>query len=61
MTSGQQHRLLELSIGLFGALDAADTLSTDRDAADKLYCAALILSRQLKQLVDEIDTNGAKQ
>lgn len=55
MTSEQHHRLTEISIGLFGTLDAMDTLCNDRDATDALQAAALALSLSLKTLVDEIE------
>ena len=36
MTAEQHQRLTEIAIGLFGCLDAMDTLCTDREAADAL-------------------------
>ena len=55
MTAEQYQRLVELSIGLLGTLDAADTLCTDREAADSLHAAALAMSRTLRELVELIE------
>lgn len=54
MTPEQHSHLTEISIGLYGCLDAMDTLCTDKDAVDDLQAAALALSRSLRALVDQI-------